>query len=79
MKQATAWTGHVPADCEVSRRPITDAFVDGRLRLGGRWAIMHPGCHAEVGVGLGPGKGQLYRLSEGGEWLRTETAQDLQP
>lgn len=65
------WIGEVPASCQVSGRPLTDAFVDGRMRRGGRWAIMHPDCHAEEGVGLGTGRGQLYRRA-GDRWEKAE-------
>lgn len=65
------WLGRVPAECQVSKRPITDEFVDGALKIGGHWAIMHPDCHSYAGTGIGPGRGQRYRRT-GGEWHRVE-------
>jgi len=65
------WHGHVPTECQVSKKPITDEFVDGALKIGGHWAIMHPECHAYAGMGIGVGKGQRYSLIDG-EWRKVE-------
>lgn len=65
------WIGIVPDACDVSKQPITDSFVDGRIKVGGRWAMMHPDVHAWAGVGLGEGRGQLYVKREGA-WYKIE-------
>jgi len=55
------WIGDVPSVCNLNpSREITDEFIDGRT-IHGCWAIMHPETHANVGCGLGVGKGQMYR------------------
>lgn len=55
------WLGDVPSVCNLNPdREITDVFIDGRT-IYGSWAIMHPETHANVGCGLGEGKGQMYR------------------
>lgn len=57
MKQ---WTKPIPQICNICGKPIRNDFVDGKT-LDGPWAIMHQSCHKLRGVGLGLGKGQLYR------------------
>ncbi|MDI6785104.1 MAG: hypothetical protein QMD92_00185 [bacterium] len=37
-------------------------YVDGKTTLG-FWANMCLSCHREVGVGIGPGRGQYYKYS----------------
>lgn len=37
-------------------------FIDGRTKFG-PWALLCPPCHAEIGVGIGLGKGQRYDFS----------------
>lgn len=55
------WIGDVPSVCNLNPdRAITDEFIDGRT-IYGQWAIMHPETHANVGCGLGEGRGQMYR------------------
>lgn len=64
MKQ---WLGEVPRVCQICGKPIRNDFVDGKT-ANGQWAIMHQSCHRLHGVGLGIGKGQLFRrLDEG--WI----------
>ena len=68
-KNARRWYGDPPAKCEVSGRPITDAFVDGKLRSGGAWCLMHPEVHAAQGTGLGTGRGQRFEQHDGAWYL----------
>lgn len=59
------WLGPHPKACEVCGASLEGrGFVDGATRMG-PWAIMCVFCHAqeEVGVGIGPGLGQLYDAS----------------
>jgi len=53
------WMGRVPAKCDMCEKPIGDAWVDGKTRMG-PWANMCLPCHAKYGVGLGEGRGQMY-------------------
>jgi hypothetical protein len=48
--------------CEVCSEQLGPFFIDGKL-VTGPWAIMCLECHAEFGLGLGPGRGQLYVAS----------------
>ena len=50
--------GHV---CDICGRDCGDFLVDGRTH-DGPWAVMCTDCALTHGVGLGRGKGQLYRL-----------------
>lgn len=63
------WCGPPPAVCDICDRPIRDAFVDGRTRMG-PWANMDTGCHAQFGTGLGTGIGQRFEQTPDG-WLKT--------
>ena len=53
------WLGSVSV-CDVCKTVLGSAFVDGRISGRTCWAIMCPPCHAEIGVGLGTGRGQFY-------------------
>ena len=55
------WLGTRPETCDVCSCPTEeeDYFVDGKTTYG-PWGIMCPTCFNEVGIGLGPGKGQKY-------------------
>ena len=64
------WTGD-PGHVDDFNRPITDEFVDGKT-YHGPWAIMVPVSFAIHGVGMGPGRGQRYRLQKNGMWLKVE-------
>jgi hypothetical protein len=64
------WAGAVSA-CEYCKRPIGNTMVDGRLRTG-PWAVLDLRCHREHGVGVGVGKGQVYKRQEDGRWLKVE-------
>lgn len=62
--------GHPPVKCELTDRPITDTFIDGRT-INGNWCYMHPDTHASRGIGLGIGKGQKFEKQQDGRWLKT--------
>ncbi len=70
-KPGVYWIGEAPTECDVSMKPITNTFIDGRMKRGS-WAIMHPDVHADVGVGLGMGLGQKFTKQADGRWLKTE-------
>lgn len=54
------WIGPDPSKCDQCRVSLKGKpFVDGRTRIGVR-AILCMDCHVVHGLGLGPGKGQLY-------------------
>ena len=55
------WHGTWPAECDICAVTLSeqDSFIDGRLAMGS-WALLCPGCHIRLGVGLGTGKGQRY-------------------
>lgn len=57
MKQ---WHGPVPESCDICASPIVDEFIDGATTLGS-WANMCPACFAQMGSGIGPGRGQHYK------------------
>ena len=59
MVTRTQWVGVVKAYDDTGK-PIINSFIDGRTIMG-PWAIMTPETHHAIGVGLGVGKGQLYR------------------
>lgn len=53
------WYG--PAEkCSICDRPFEKHFIDGKTRIG-YWALMCRQCHRDFGIGLGQGRGQLYR------------------
>ena len=66
------WLSSVSPRCEVTGEPITDVFVDGRVKHPGQWAIMSVSAHTRYGCGLGRGRGQRYRLQADGRWLKEE-------
>ena len=55
------WCGSKPESCDICMSKISDMFIDGRT-VYGPWANMCPACYQQVGVGLGTGKGQKYKL-----------------
>lgn len=65
------WYGDVPATCQVTGRPITNAFVDGQLKGNGAWCMMHPDAHKDHGTGLGTGRGQRFEKHDGA-WYKME-------
>jgi hypothetical protein len=66
MVNQVFWWGEIPEACQVSRDPITNAFVAGN----GKWACMSPYTHSRVGIGLGTGRGQRFEKQEDGRWLK---------
>jgi|WetSurMetagenome_2_1015567.scaffolds.fasta_scaffold425127_2 hypothetical protein len=72
MKKQKRVTKSSPGTCNLCGAPITDAFIDGRV-MGGHWADVCGACFMEHGAGLGPGRGQLYRLdTKTGEFVKME-------
>lgn len=63
------WLGSTPTKCDLCKSAITDFFVDGKTKFG-PWAIMCLECYNELAVGLGTGRGQLYKLCESGKWVK---------
>ena len=64
------WIGFVPATDDFGK-VIEDEFIDGKTRMG-PWALMVPVSFRLKGVGLGEGRGQLYKKQEDGKWLKIE-------
>lgn len=54
------WHDPIPDACDICASPIVDEFIDGATSLG-PWANMCPACFAQMGRGLGPGRGQQYK------------------
>ena len=64
-KAAKRWEGSTPVRCQICKNPFThDTFIDAKTNFG-PWGKLCIACHKEHGVGLGEGKGQKYRLSDG--------------
>jgi hypothetical protein len=59
------WLSTVPAKDSFDR-DIIDTFIDGATTGGRGWALMTPLSHAEEGVGLGTGRGQMYKKEDDG-------------
>ena len=70
-KRPVKWVGSPPDVCDTCDKPITSTFVDGATIMG-PWGNMCLGCHRKFGVGLGTGKGQLFRKQPDGSFLKTE-------
>lgn len=47
--------------CQLCKDKPTDFLVDGKTKHG-YWAFMCVNCHAQVGYGLGTGRGQKYSI-----------------
>lgn len=58
------WLGEPPTHCELCRNKLDRTFIDGKTRMG-PWGIMCPACHGGHGYGLGSGRGQKYKLTDG--------------
>jgi hypothetical protein len=71
MLKPRYWVGTAPATCDGCEKPITKTFIDGATKAG-RWGNFCLCCHRQVGVGIAPGAGQLYRIQPDGRWLKTE-------
>ena len=68
MNSEKEWGGSTPAECDICGVVIVDVFVDGKT-VQGPWAMLCLQCHEIYGVGLGSGRGQLYRRS-GDRWVK---------
>ena len=68
--KAKKWIGTPPTQCVICKAEITSEFVDGRTELG-PWANMCMNCHETIGLGLGLGYGQHYKLT-GDDWVKVE-------
>ncbi len=55
------WIGEAPKRCDLCTDKLVSTWVDGRTTAG-VWANMCPRCHLSRGVGLGIGKGQMYKV-----------------
>jgi hypothetical protein len=69
-EQDKFWMGTV-SDNDDFGKPIVDTFIDGKTTMG-PWANMNPDSFKQHGVGLGMGKGQLYRKQPDGKWKKIE-------
>ena len=69
-KRKKKWCSSIPECCNICSTPVTDRFIDGRIRTHGSWAIMCTTCHAQYGVGLGLGCGQLYVKDTDGTFVK---------
>lgn len=66
------WIGPAPAKCDICGKPIGNTFVDGKTLPQNMWGMLDLACHRMHGVGLGTGRGQMYRRQENGRWLKVE-------
>jgi hypothetical protein len=66
------WKGATPVACDGCLRPIITTFIDGAVRGTISWANLCLRCHRQIGVGVGPGCGQLYRIQTDGRFLKAE-------
>ena len=55
------WFGTWPAKCDLCSADLSKhpTFIDGRTQAG-PWAMLCEYCHFLDGVGVGPGRGQVY-------------------
>jgi len=61
-----------PENCDLCHKPVGDAFVDGKTKMG-PWANMcYVTCFPKYGVGLGTGKGQHYVKLNGKDYIKVE-------
>jgi hypothetical protein len=70
--RAVYWLGTPPTICDLCQRPLADTFIDGAVKPQGSWGNLDLACHRKFGVGLGTGKGQMYKRQADGRWLKTE-------
>lgn len=66
------WMGSTPTNCDLCQRPFGDTMIDGAVKPQGSWGLLDLGCHRMHGVGLGTGRGQMYRRQADGRWLKVE-------
>ena len=55
-----------PMECCLCHCEFTNSkFVDGVIpHAGWKWGLMCTNCHDQYGLGIGPGKGQLFQKVE---------------
>jgi len=70
-KHKKYWQGPSPVVCDMCSDTIVSLFIDGKT-IHGSWANMCTSCHAECGVGVGPGLGQKYELDDKGKWEKVQ-------
>ena len=63
------WVGEV-THCQLCEQPLGMSMVDGVVR-GHGWANLCKECHDKFGIGLGPGKGQMYQW-DGHNWIKIQ-------
>lgn len=54
-----------PKECDVCHGPFNGGEMYDAKTIYGPWANMCFGCFNTIGVGLGVGMGQMYRLKDG--------------
>jgi len=59
-KDTRQWWGSPITRCDICQDPITNKFIDVKIKKTGKWVIMCPTCHSVVGDKLGIGFGQSY-------------------
>ena len=45
--------------CDICKEQLNGNYVDGKT-IYGYWATLCESCHKKIGIGFGPGKGQLF-------------------
>jgi hypothetical protein len=65
------WISEPPAVCELCGQKIKETFADART-VQGPWGSLDLKCLRIHGVGVGKGKGQVYRRQDDGRWLKVE-------
>lgn len=66
------WAGQVPPRDDFNT-PITDEFIDGRVKGASTWGFFNPVNWAKYGCGLlGTGYGQRYVKQANGRFLKVE-------
>lgn len=68
IKENKYWLGDVPQKDDFGNK-ITNIFIDG-VTYTGQWAIMAPIYWKSFGIGLGTGKGQMYKKQSNNKWLK---------
>ena len=76
MKSHNKWLSEVPPKDDFGRK-IIDTFIDGKT-VQGPWALMTVDSYFRNGVGLGLGKGQLYKKA-GKEWIQQSVNLVIKP
>lgn len=71
MEMTKKWLGSQPQLCDICHGKIGEFFIDGKT-VEGPWGMLCTHCHAEHGVGLGTGRGQLYERNDKCEYIKVE-------